>query len=135
MIDKLISDSRLENEVHDGQHLVVKRRFSRTEESLDGAMSSFSFFSKQPCLNSGVFNFYLGSRNPVFHSRESVEYLDMPSNFAAFELGNFRSIDEMIDAIRTYHALGKDEELDHFLELRDPQTIQSRWRKEIIAHL
>lgn len=135
LINKLVSDSRLKNEIDDGQNLIVKRRFSRIEELLCGAMSSFSFFSRQPCLNSGVFNFYLGSRNPIFHSRESVEYLDMPSNFTAFELENFASIEEMIDAVLAYQALGRDEELDHFLQVRDPKTIQSRWRKEIIEQL
>lgn len=134
LINKLVSDSRLQHEIDDDQNLMVKRRFSRIEELLYGARSSFSFFSRQPCLNSGVFNFYLGARNPIFHSRESVEYLDMPSNFTAFELEKFSSIEEIIDATLTYREKN-DEELDYFLEVRDPKTIQSRWQEEVIKQL
>jgi hypothetical protein len=134
-ITKLISDPRLQREIDDGKNLMVKRRFNRMEELLFGAISSFSFFSRLPCLNSGVFNYYLGCRNVIFHSRESIKYLDIPSSFKTFELEKFTSIDQMIDADLTYQGQSEDEELDLFLKARDPQTIQKRWRDEIFGQI
>lgn len=133
-INKIISDPRLEFEIDNSTNILVRRRFSRLEELLYGSISSFSFFSRLPSLNSGVFNFYLGCRNAVLHSNESVIHLDIPPSFFIFNLKRFTSIEEMIDAVSTYNA-DKDDDLNDFLDSRDPALIRRILLKNIIEYL
>lgn len=127
-IIRLVSDSRLTRELDDGTNLLVKRRFSFKEEVIYGALSTFALFTRQPCLNSGVFSFYLGARLNIFHSKDAVRYLDYPSELEQFEISNFR---DAIDILEFAKANDPDLSYEEFIRTRSPAAVRAAWWESI----
>ena len=128
--NKLVSDERLQSEIDDGNNVLVKRRFTKLEELYYGSISTFSLFTRKPCLNSGAFNYYLGCRNIIFHTGESLPYIESPEGFEIFEIQNFDSPEHMVDFSMSAHK-NYFQALESFLQDRSPERIKNLWAQEV----
>ena len=108
----------------------MKRRFTKLEELYYGSISTFSLFTRKPCLNSGAFNYYLGCRNIIFHTSPSLTYLESPEGFEIFEIQKFDSTQHMVDYCMSAHK-NYFQALESFLQDRSPERMKNLWAHEV----
>ena len=130
-VDKFVSDERLSAEKDSERELLVKRKFSSSEAWLYARLSNFTTFFREASLNSGVFNFYLGNRLPIFSCREAVKYCDFPAFYSAFFSNDPDDKNAAISGELIESALSlidsNSEELDEFLLKRSPEKVSAQF--------
>jgi len=121
-----VSDRRVSAERVGGGDVIVRRRFTADEAVEYAARSHFSLFVREPVLNSGVLNFYCGSRLAVFHTAEAVKYIDLPPGMERFALADRQlHADHIADTLAAAPLPGA--EMDEWLEERTADRVSRRW--------
>lgn len=120
-----VSDEHVHFERHD-EDVIVRRRFTTDESLRYAARSHFSVFIRQPVLNSGVINFYCGSRLAVFHTPESVKHIDLPPGMERYAMTD-RDLTEayILDTLATTPLPGS--EMEGWLQERSAARVSHRW--------
>ena len=120
-----VSDMRVAVERTDDD-VILQRRFTIEEALRYAARSHFALFVRNPVLNSGVLNFYCGSRLAVFHTAESVKHLDLPPGLERFVM-----TDQTLHARHILETLASTplpgDELADWLTERSADRVSHRW--------
>lgn len=121
-----VSDTRAGTERVVPDDVVVRRRFTPEEAVAYAARSHFSLFAREPVLNSGVINFYFGSRLAVFHTADAVKYIDLPPGTDRFALTDHDlNVARILDTLASTPLPG--DEMADWLEERSADCVSRRW--------
>jgi hypothetical protein len=128
---RYVSDEHAPFECH-GDDVIVRRRFTADEALRYAAGSHFSLFIREPVLNSGVINFYWGSRLAVFHTPEAVRHIDLPPGMERFAMTDTDLHPAHInDTLATTPLPG--DEMNGWLAERTPARVSHRWWQAALA--
>lgn len=121
-----VSDPRTTSESIGDANVIVRRRFTAEEALEYAARSHFSLFVREPVLNSGVINFYCGSRLAVFHTPEAVKYIDFPPGMERFAMSDQQlHAAHIIDTLAATPLPG--DEITGWLAERSAAHVSRRW--------
>jgi len=128
---RYVSDEHAPFECH-GDDVIVRRRFTADEALRYAAGSHFSLFIREPVLNSGVINFYWGSRLAVFHTPEAVRHIDLPPGMERFAMTDTDLHPAHINDTLAATPLPGDE-MNGWLAERTPARVSHRWWQAALA--
>lgn len=121
-IRKLVSDRRLKLEVDDGVTVITNRRFTFYEAEYYAQLANFSTFYQKSTFNSGVLNFMIGKKIPVFHDEDSVRFMDLPQSYNNFCL-ELDAIDDFETSDWQSNISIDDDDVDDFIRDRNPINV------------
>ena len=121
-----VSDPTVNAERVGPDDVILRRRFTTEEADEYAARSHFALFVREPVLNSGVINFYCGSRLAVFHTADAVRYIDLPPGMERFALTD-RDLHpaHILDTLAATPLPG--DEMADWLEERSAARVSRRW--------
>ena len=128
--EKFVSDRRLSRELVDERNVMVQRRFTPEESLLYAGLAHFTLFIRPPVLNSGVFTSCCASRLAVFHTAETVRYLDTPPGLDAWCLeAREISAERIAEALAGHRPTNGD--LTDWIANRAPGRVSEAWWRAV----
>jgi hypothetical protein len=121
-----LADERVSAERVAADDVILRRRFTAEEALRFAARSHFSLFVREPVLNSGVINFYCGSRLAVFHTAEAVKHIDLPPGMERFAMtARDLHATHILDTLASTPLPG--DEIAGWLAERSAASVSRRW--------